>query len=388
VTSVARKIALLVPELPTREELAPYLERIDAAHWYTNFGPLVRELEAAMAAQFSAGAPAAQHVVSVSNATLGLELAILALELPAGSRVLVPALTFVASAAAVMRAGCVPVFCDVEPDTWLLSPRIAEDALKRVRFDAVMPVSTYGCPQQMPAWDAFAERTGIPVVVDAAGAYGNQQASARCIIVHSLHATKALAAAEGGLVASADAAYVERVRVLSNFGIDLSTVSDDTAGSTGLVGSAGTNGKLSEYHAALALAALARWQATSARRIELHAKYLELLAAQCPSLVLQARPANGVYSILPVLVPPGRKAADAWRALRAQGIETRRWYCPPLPEHPAFAAMPVADRLEIAQAVGERLIALPFHLQLAGSDAAFVVSAIHRHLQASRQHVA
>jgi len=371
-----RKIALLVPDLPTREELAPYLDRIDASHWYTNFGPLVRELEAAMQLEFSRGAPAPQHVVSVSNATLGLELAILALDLPAGSRVLMPALTFVASAAAVMRAGCVPVFCDVEPDAWLLTPQTAEVALRKVRVDAVMPVSTYGCPQDALAWDAFSERTGIPVVVDAAGAYGNQASGARCVLVYSLHATKTFAAAEGGLVVSADEAFVSRVRLLSNFGIDPSITPTAAAGSGGLVRKAGTNGKLSEYHAALALAALRRWPGTSARRAAMHRQYLDLLRRHAPALACQRRAPDASYFVFPVLLPEGRSAADAWRFLQARGIEARRWYCPPLPAHPAFAAMPVAGELRVAQSLGERLIALPFHLLLTGAEMEVVACAM------------
>lgn len=376
-----RRISLLVPDLPTRTEIAPFLDRIDAAHWYTNFGPLVREFEAAMQARFSAGMAAPQFVVTVSNATLGLELAILALDLPVGSRVLVPALTFVASAAAVMRAGCVPVFCDIEPDTWLLSPRIADEAIRRVRVDAVMPVSTYGCPQDASAWDAFSERTGVPVIIDAAGAYGNQAAGERCILVYSLHATKAFAAAEGGLVVSADATYVSRVRMLSNFGIDPTAVSGQGMGSGGLVSAAGTNGKLSEYHAALALAALDRWPRTSAARIAMHRQYVSRLNASCPSLHLQKRDVDGVYFVLPVELPEGGRASDAWEFLRERGVETRRWYCPPLPENPAFASMPVAGDIAVAHAVGERLLALPFHLLLAPADMDAVVEAVGAYIR-------
>lgn len=371
-----RGIPLLVPDLPDRKALEPYLARIDAARRYSNFGPLVRELEADAAGRLSAMSGLRQQAVSVSNATLGLELALLALELPPASRVLVPALTFVASAAAVMRAGCVPVFCDVEPDTWLLSPRIAEAALRRVRFDAVMPVSTYGCAQEMPGWDGFQARTGIPVVVDAAGAFGNQRASARCPVVYSLHATKSLGAAEGGLVASGDLAYVERVRALANFGIDPGAPPDASAGSTGLVRQAGTNGKLSEYHAALALAALERWEDTAARRVALHQRYLARLDARCPALTRQVREPRGVYSILPVLVPRGARAADAWHELRARGVETRRWYCPPLIEQPAFAGMPCAGDMTVARDLGERLIALPFHLLLSDRELDEAVGAI------------
>src|SRR5438128_2107220 len=84
-------IRLLVPDLPSARELLPYLERIDANRWYTNFGPLVLEYETRLAEMTGA------HVVTLSSATAALELAITALRLPAGSRALVPAFTFPAA---------------------------------------------------------------------------------------------------------------------------------------------------------------------------------------------------------------------------------------------------------------------------------------------------
>ena len=368
-------IPLLVPDLPPAEELLPYLRRIDASRWYTNFGPLVREFEAAMQARFAAPA---QHAVSVSNATLGLEVALLALGLPPGSRVLMPALTFVATATATLRAGHVPVFCDVDPDTWLLTPEIAARALRDQRVDAVMPVATYGCPCEAAGWDAFAADTGLPVVVDAAGAYGNQACGQRIVVVFSLHATKSLAAAEGGLVLSADAAYADRVRQLSNFGIDPAALSGNAAGSTGLVSREGTNAKLSEYHAAVALAALARWPGSAARRIALHREYLGKLAAGKSPAGTQRRDPDGVYSIFPVCLPEGVPAADAFRVLAAQGIGSRRWYCPPLSAHPVFSALPVAGRLEVCAGLGERLLALPFHTLMRPADIDSVLDALGR----------
>ncbi len=376
------KIPLLVPDLPAAEDLLPYLRRIDASRWYTNFGPLVRELEAGIAARACAVGRPAQHAVSVSNASLGLEVALLALGLPPGSRVLMPALTFVATATAALRAGHVPVFCDVDPETWLLTPEIAARAIAQERVDAVMPVSTYGCPCDAPAWDAFARASGLPVVIDAAGAYGNQACGARTVTVFSLHATKSLAAAEGGMVLSADAEYAERVRHLSNFGIDLSAVDAQTAGSTGLVSREGTNAKLSEYHAAIGLAALARWDASSQRRIALHRDYLAGLGRRCPQARTQQRDAAGVYSIFPVRLPDSHKAADAFRVLGQQGIGTRRWYCPPLNQHPAFASLPVAGGLDVCATLGEQLIALPFHALLSADDMHAVIDALASFLDA------
>ena len=353
-----KRIALLVPDLPTHGQLAPYLERIDAARWYTNFGPLVRELEEAIAARFEAagGKPA---VVSVANATLGLELGLLALGLPPGARVLVPALTFVASAAAIVRAGLEPVLCDVAEGSWVLTPEIARAAAKAAGAAAVMPVATYGLAAPVEDWDRFGAETGVRVLIDAAGAYGNQMRAGRSGAVFSLHATKGLGAGEGGFVVSTDAALIHDIKERTNFGIDLAN---------GDVTRIGTNAKLSEYHAAVALASLERWTESRERRVALHARYLEALGRHCPAVTLQRRPAQGVYTILPVLLPPHAQAVRVQERLARLGIETRRWYCPTLEHHTAFRGIRVAGELRVARALTERLLALPFHPFLAADE--------------------
>src|SRR5690606_7349335 len=98
-------IRLLVPDLPDADMVLPYLREIDAAKWYTNFGPLIARLEGNLAAIIGIST---SHAVSVANCTLGLELSLAALNLPHHARVLVPALTFAASATAVLRAGFLP----------------------------------------------------------------------------------------------------------------------------------------------------------------------------------------------------------------------------------------------------------------------------------------
>lgn len=358
-----RKIALLVPDLPTSDEIRPFLERIDRARWYTNFGPLALELEDKLLAALRAGGQGGLCGVSLSNCTVGLELSLAALSLKPGARVLVPGLTFVATAAAIARVGYAPVICDVDAGSWLLTPEIARRAAAKIAVDAVMPVSTYGCRQDAAAWDAFAEATGIPVVLDAAGAFGNQPAGRRVASVFSLHATKVLSAGEGGFVASADAAFVARIKRLANFGI---------GSPGGFVDLPGTNAKLSEYHAAVALAMLQRWNEYRQRRIVLHRSYLEAMAKNCPTVALQKRSADAAYSIMPVLLPKGVTAASIGEVLAAEGIETRRWYCPTLEQHPAFAKCQVAGPLEVVRALDERLLALPFHLHLELRDAAHV----------------
>ena len=268
------RIPLLIPDLPNAAELRPYLERIDAARWYSNFGPLCREFESALAAMFNQHNAAPVQVTTVGNCTLGLELALTALDLEPGSRVLVPALTFVATATAVVRAGLVPVVADVDPQSWLLTPEIARAACAELEIAAVLPVATFGCPHDMAGWDRFSADTGLPVVIDAAGAFGNQWQTGNATLVFSLHATKSLAAGEGGLVVSRDRRLVARVRQLSNFGINL----DPEAGvPVGQVDAPGTNAKLSEYHAAVGLGGSRAMACAGAPAHRLFGRYCRLL---------------------------------------------------------------------------------------------------------------
>ena len=179
------RIPLLLPDMPLAEELLPWLKRIDATRWYSNFGPLVRELESALIGMFAERSDKSLHLTTVSNCTAGLELALLALDLKPGSRVLVPALTFVATATAVLRAGHLPVIADVDPHTWLLTPAIARAALAREALDAILPVATFSCPHEIEGWNAFIAETGLPVVIDAAAAFGNQWECGRTTLVFS-----------------------------------------------------------------------------------------------------------------------------------------------------------------------------------------------------------
>jgi len=357
------EIKLLIPDMPRADALAPFLARIDAARWYTNFGPLVHELEAALCKQFSPE----DHVVSTASGTAGLELALQGLGLPSGARVLLPDFTFVATASAIMRCGFQPVVGDIDTRSWLLTPDIAREAIAAHPVDAVMPVATFGCPQDADAWDRFSEETGLPIVIDAAGAFGNQRAGRRTHTIFSLHATKALGAGEGGFVVSRDAALVERIRRLSNFGIDVAT---------GIVDQPGTNAKLSEYHAAVALAALATWPVRSAVRRELWHVFLEVMRETCPVLVAQERPIAGTYTIAPVLLPARAEPKAVIEVLARAGVQARRWYCPPLSRHPGFDAMERAGALKGVDSVSGRVLGVPFHLELSVADVRRIFSVL------------
>lgn len=345
-------LKVLVPILPGFDALEPWLRRIDVNRHYTNFGPLNGELERRLAALIGA-----EHAVTVSSGTAGLELALAAMELEPGSRVLVPSLTFPATATAVVRAGLTPVFADIDEAALVMTPaiagRIAEDAEGR-GLRAVLTVAIHGHVHDPDRWDAFTARTGLPVLIDAAAVVGRQPIGRTTNAVFSLHATKPLAAGEGGVVATRDEGLARRVRSLSNFGFE-----------RGRIRSTGTNAKLSEYHAAVALAALDRWPGTLARWMALYDAYVTGLEGADPGLRLAT--ARDAPSNLCVRV--GRGVDERLvRALAQAGIETRRWYCPPVHSHPAFDAYPRAGNLGATDRVSGQILGLPFHLALGLSD--------------------
>ena len=359
-----RILQVLVPELPRADALLPWLARLDAGRRYSNFGPLCRELEDALAHEFAGEGPA-PHVTSCCNGTLALELALRASGLAAGSRVLTPALTFPASALATIRAGLEPVFADVDADNLQLTPGLAHDYARHTRIDAVMPVAAFGAPCPAAPWDSFAEQSGTPVIIDAAGAFGNQAPLRHGTVVFSLHATKALAAGEGGFVVSHDETLARRVRQLSNFGFE-----------EGQCIELGTNAKLSEYHAAAALAGLAAWPNKKRRLLTLRAFYREVLAAHCPQAGWPDRGMPIISTVLPVLLPDGHCATEVATRLELAGIQTRRWYWPALHRQPAFAPYRPDWALTVTDQMGERLLGLPFHLSLEPVDVERVAIAL------------
>lgn len=354
-------VPLLVPDMPSPQALMPWLERMHAARHYSNFGPLVRELEAEFAQRF---ALPGEQVTTAANATQGLELVLQALGLPTGARVLLPTFTFVASATAVLRAGFVPVLADVDPRSWMMTPDIARAACAGMRIDAVLTVATFGMPHDMQAWQQFEQDTGLPVIVDAAAAYGSQWLQgAQGTLVFSMHTTKSLPAGEGGLVVSTRPGLAARVRQLSNFGINL----DPDAGlPVGALAHAGTNAKMSEYHAAIALEMLGRWELHAEERRRLHDSLKHDLNLACNrSLVWQAGEACLMAPTLLCAQLPSEMARDRLeQACRQARITTRRWYQPLLQHMDVLHRHCIVLETPHAENLARTLLGLPFFISM------------------------
>lgn len=365
------KIALLKPDFPSAAALQPYVEQMQRNGIYTNFGPLSRAFEERVLAEVVQTEGGTYAIQSVSSATTGIELALSALQLAPGAHVLLPVFSFVATATAVLRVGLQPAFADIDVDTWQLTPDTARAALKRMpQLAAVLPVAAFGVPVPSHAWQAFSADTGLPVVVDAAGALANQPLAPDLTYVFSTHATKVLPTGEGGLIVSSDARRLRRIRNLSNFGIAI----DGWDGvSTAPVPLAGANGKLSELHAAAGLAALDEHRTWFAQRRRLWTKYRTALRANVPAAVLQRQPERLVHTLLPVLLPTRAAADAAVDALRSASIGVRKWYVPLLDEFDAFKRCRTLAKATASE-VAARLVGLPFHTAL---DAAAIDEIVH-----------
>jgi len=346
---------VLRPKLPTTTEIFPYLRAIDERRWYSNWGPLVKQLEQKLSSHLGL---TTGGIVTTANATAGLTVALLALEVPRDSLCLMPSWTFSATAHAARAAGLCPWFHDVDRQTWALDPGAVLETLKNIPqpVGAVIVVSPFGAPVDVAAWQAFEDRTGVRVIIDAAAAFDTAKAS-RIPVVVSLHATKILPAGEGGFVATTNTQLRDRMIACCNFGFN---------GSRSAILPA-LNAKMSEYHAAVGLASFANWTTTRARHAQIMEWYRAAVAGQSPKVSLQPGYGEGwAASTTSVILPPGM-AADTERALMQKEIEVRAWWGQGCHVQPAFADCPRGP-LPITEDLGARVVGLPHFLGMGQRD--------------------
>lgn len=356
------KIQCLVPDLPEPRDVLPYLEEMHAARWYSNFGPLNARFEEAMKLFINEGVDGQDlNIVTFTSATTALEAALRSIGLPEGAHVLIPTLTFPATATAVINAGFIPVLSDVDADSWEMLPHHARRAMAEQTIDAVMPVSAYGKPIPVNEWDKFSVETGLPVIADTAAALGQQPAGSNIHMAFSLHATKPFSVGEGGLLVTPDTELAKRARSWSNFGF---------SGPRGVISQIGTNAKMGEYYAATGLAQIDRWQQVKFRRQAVLDMYREALAPLGNAIKWQT--AANPFIPATFVINSGGKAKLIEQSMAEAGIHTRFWYLPPLYEHPALKNIaqgidPVAG-FPVTEELKKSLIGLPFHAFLTQQD--------------------
>lgn len=361
--------------------------------WLTT-GPALDRLETAFAS-----ATGAQHAVACANGTAALHLAYLALGLKHGDWVVVPAVTFLATANAARFVGAEIVFADVDSKTGLMTADTLEAALAHAdrRAAAVAPVHLAGQRVDMDAVNALARRNDLFIVEDASHALGSFDPAGRptgcgetCdAATFSLHPVKMIAAGEGGVVTTNDAALAQAVRRLRNHGMtrDEFSMSAQAHAADGSINpwyyempEPGFNYRLSDIHAALATSQLGKLERFVARRQALVERYDALLAPLAPAVRPAGRSSNGtaawhLYVVMIDFEALSRDRAAVMGVLADRGIGSQVHYLP-LHRQPYYRARYGSLDLPGADAWYARALSLPLFVDMAEADVERVVAAL------------
>jgi perosamine synthetase len=339
--------------------------------WLTT-GPAIEQFERAVA-----GFTGASHAVAVSSGTAALHAAVYALGIGPGDEVIVPPMTFAATANAVVFQGGTPVFADVDPDALLLDPAEVERKITP-RTKAIIPVDYAGQPCDYDCLLTIAHRHGIAVIADACHSLGAEYKGRRIgsladMSAFSFHPVKHITTGEGGMITTDDDVLAGRLRRFRNHGISTDHRQRSEAGSWFYeMEELGYNYRLSDVQCALGTSQLRKLPGWIARRREIAAAY----AAALPWKPLAVRPDVSHAWHLYVVQIPGDRAA-AFRALRNAGIGVNVHYVP-VHLHPfyrrRFGTGP--GLCPVAEQAYDRLLSLPMYPSMRDSDVEAVIAAV------------
>lgn len=346
---------LMRPQLPTAAMLLPLLEEMDRHRIYSNFGPFVQQFQSQLESHFHLPEGS---LITVSNGTAGLTLALQTFDIRAGQFCLMPSWTFTGTASAVMAAGLIPYFIDVNPLTGALDSFHVEQILEKsgLPVGAILVVSPFGLPIQGKIWDQLTEKTGIPVVIDAAAGFDSLSVTKTPVMV-SLHATKAFGVGEGGFVSSTNKAFMEKFKQKSMFGFQKGRTSEIC----------GMNGKMSEFSAIVGLAMLDMWPQVRRQLHEVSQIYQNDLASFIGTKI-SFQPEWGrqwISGTCNIFLRAGH-ARDLMNHLEKNKIPSRQWWEKPLHQHQAYKIMP-HEPLPVTESLGHRVLGLPFYGDLEAS---------------------
>jgi perosamine synthetase len=365
-------IPLAAPDLGGHEER--YVVEAIRSTWISSSGAFLERFEHEFAALCGA-----RHALGVSSGTAALHLALLALDVRRGDEILVPSLTYVATANVVRYVGAEPVFVDVDPATWCIDPALLENSITR-RTRGIIPVHLYGHPADMDAINHVAGVHGLWVVEDAAEAHtatykDRTVGNLAGISAFSFYGNKIFTSGEGGAVVVDDPQLALRLRTLRGQGVDPAR--------RYFFPVTGHNFRMTNVAAAILCAQLERGDEMLGQRRRVFEWYRAALA-DIPGIGFQpvaswADPAPWLFCITVDAAEFGRSRDDLAERLARAGIETRPFFVP-LHTLPPFRESFRArgDVLPVTERLGEVGLSLPTFPRLADADVRRVASEIER----------
>jgi dTDP-4-amino-4,6-dideoxygalactose transaminase len=366
------------------EEEAAAAAAAVASGWIAQ-GPRVAEFEREFAAYVGIG-----HAVAVSSCTAALHLAMIAAGIGPGDEVVVPSLSFIATANAARYVGARPVFADVDGLTLNLTPETVEPVLTD-RTRAVILVDQAGVPADLDGMRKLCDPSGITVVEDAACAAGAEYlgrpvGAGASLAAFSFHPRKLLTTGEGGMIATGDAEVAARLRRLREHGMDVSATQRHLSRQPVIEHylETGFNYRMTDIQAAIGLVQLGKLPALIARRRELAARYQTLLA-EVPGLRTIGDPEYGRtnFQSFWVLLPKDARAGrdEILQRLAQAGVSARRGIMAAHFE-PAYANQ-VTPTLPVSERITADSLILPLFHDLSLTDQDLIVDVVKSALGAS-----
>ena len=383
---------------PVRQTMLPYgrqwLDEDDIAavvevlrsDWLTT-GPKVAEFERAFADFVGT-----REAVAVSNGTAALHTAMYAAGIGPGDEVIVPAMTFAASANCVVFQGGTPVFADVDPDTLLLDPAQVEAKITP-RTKAIIAVDYTGQPCDYDVLRAIADRHGLILVDDACHALGGSYrgrpvGTLADLNTFSFHPVKHITTGEGGMIATDDPDLARRMRVFRNHGITTDHRQREQQGSWFYeMVDLGYNYRLTDIQCALGLSQLCKLPGWVARRQEIAGRYDAAFAEMPTVRPLGVREdvshAYHLYIVRLDVAQLRAARAEVFAALRAEGIGVNVHYIP-VHLHPfyqeRFGTGP--GLWPVTEAAYEQILSLPIFPRMSDADVEDVITAVRKVVEA------
>lgn len=354
-----KNIYVTMPTLAPLEEVNELMKGIWESGIMTHNGPLVQRFEKECAEYLDV-----PNLVSCVNGTIGLQMAIRALQLK--GEIITTPFTFIATISSILWEGCTPVFVDIDPETLCIDSKKIEEKIT-CHTVGVMPVHVFGNCCNIEAIDAIAKKHNLKVIYDACHSVGVNYKGQSIfnygdISVTSFHATKMLNTTEGGGCFTLDKELDEKLRRIRFFGFENhADIVED-----------GTNGKMTEVHAAVGLANLKYLNAALADRKKKYAMYKEALSKDC-SLTFQKINGDCNYSYFPVIFKDEETLLKVQAKLNENHIFPRRYFWPSVN---TFTKLVPYVPMPASEDIASRILCLPLYYTLAESDMQRIINII------------
>jgi len=302
------------------------------------------------------------HCIAVNSGTSALHLGLLAAGIKSGDEVLVPSFTFAATANAVSLCGATPIFVDIDPQTFNMSPSAAEAAIGENTV-GILPVHLYGHPANMPAFTKLAEQHGLLLFEDAAQAHlasiNGDAVGSFGTSIFSFYPTKNMTSGEGGMIVTNDDEIARKARLLRNQGMEERYKNEIV----------GFNNRMTDIHASIGRAQLSSLFDRTERRREIAARYNEQISTvKTPYVEENVKHVYHQYTIRT------NRRESLQEHLKEKGIGYGVYYPIPVHKLPSFEVN--IDLPETARAARE-VLSIPVHPSLTDHDVGIVIEAIN-----------